>query len=120
MSGAEAGAEAAQGMDGGYVWTVILGLGLVTYLIRFSGLGLLGAGAPPPWLARALAYVPTAVLPAIIAPLVAFDRATGGVAAPHAFIAAGLALAVGAWLRSLLPAILAGMAAFHLLRFAGL
>ncbi len=102
-----------------YVWTVILGLGAITYAIRFSGLGLLG-GPPPDWISRALTYVPTAVLPAIIAPLVAFDRETGALAAPHAFIAAALALAVGAALRSLLPAILAGMTAFQLLRLTGL
>ncbi len=106
-------------MSGPYVWTVILGLGLVTYLIRFSFLGLLGGRAPSPFAQRLLRYVPTAVIPAMVAPMAAFDRVAGGFSAPHAWAAALIALAVGALTRNLLGTVVAGMAAFHLLRAVG-
>lgn len=102
-----------------YVWTVILGLGLFTYLIRFSFLGLVGDRAPSPFAARLLRYVPAAVLPALVAPMVVLDRDGGGFTAPHAWVAALVAVAVGASSRNLVATILAGMAAFHLFRWVG-
>jgi uncharacterized membrane protein len=50
-----------------YVWTVIGGLALMTYINRFSFLGIFAGRDVPPAVRRALAYVPSAVLPAIIA-----------------------------------------------------
>lgn len=105
-------------MSDAYVWTVILGLGVVTYLIRFSFLGLLGGGAPSARVQRLLRYVPTAVIPAMVAPMVAFDRATGAPAEPHVWLAAAAAVAVGAWRGDLLATIVTGMAAYHLLDWA--
>lgn len=107
-------------MSATYVWTVILGLGLVTYLIRFSFLGMLGSRNLSPGALRALRYVPSAVIPALVAPMVALDRATGEFAAPHSWLAGLAALAIGAASRNLIATILGGMAVFHLLRAAGL
>lgn len=107
-------------MTAAYVWTVILGLGLVTYLIRFSFLGLLGNRPLSPGVLRALRYVPSAVIPALVAPMVALDRASGGFAAPHNWLAGLVALGIGAVTRNLVATILGGMGAFHLLRAAGL
>jgi branched-subunit amino acid transport protein len=107
-------------MSGLYVWSVVLGLGLATYLIRFSFIGLLGGRGPTPFAARLLRYVPTAILPAIIAPMVALDRQAGGLTAPHAWAAAVAALVIGATTRHMLGTIVGGMAAFHLFRALGL
>jgi branched-subunit amino acid transport protein len=102
------------------VWTVIAGLAVVTYLIRFSFIGLLAGRSLPAGLTRALGFVPVAVLPALIAPMVlnAGDAASG--ADPQRVIAAVAALAAGAVSRNVLAAIVAGMAAFVLLGAAGL
>lgn len=107
-------------MSGLYVWSVILGLGALTYAIRFSFIGLGATRTPSPLVQRLLRYVPTAVIPAMVAPMVAFDRQAGVAAEPHVWLAAGLALAVGAATRNLVATLAAGMAAFHLLRAAGL
>ena len=52
------------------IWTTIIALGLGTFLIRFSFMGLVGSRELPPWLTRHLRYVPVAVLPGLVAPLV--------------------------------------------------
>jgi branched-subunit amino acid transport protein len=96
------------------IWAVIAALGAGTYLIRFSFLGLIGDRALPAWAERLLRFVPAAVLPALVAPLVAWPQATGGETDPARLVAAAAALAVGAWRRSLLAAILAGMATLYL------
>lgn len=96
--------------DASYAWPIILGLGLTTYLIRFSFLGLLGGRRPAPMAETLLRYVPTAVIPALIAPMVMFPAATGGETDPARVLAAGAAFAVGAAARSVPGAIIAGMA----------
>ena len=107
-------------MSGPYVWTVVLCLGALTYLLRFSFLGLLGGRAPSPAVERLLRYVPTAVIPAMVAPMVTLDRAAGGWAEAHVWLAAAACAVVGAVTRNLLAAIVAGMGGFHLLRLSGL
>lgn len=106
-------------MTDAYVWTVVAGLGLVTYLIRFSFLGLM-RGAPSPFLERLLRYVPVAVIPALVAPLIVLDRAGPAVAGAPLWLAAAATLAVGAASRTFAPAVLAGMLALHAARAAGL
>lgn len=96
------------------IWSVILGLGAATFLIRFSFLGLIGDRALPAWALRLLRYVPVAVMPGLVAPLVVWPAATGGVPDPARAVAALAALAVGAWTRSVLGSILGGMAALYL------
>lgn len=99
----------------GTIWTVILALGLGTYLLRLSFLGLIGDRAVPAWAMRLLRYVPMAVLPALVAPLVVWPSATEGEPDPARMIAALVALGIGAWTRSVLGAIAGGMAALYLL-----
>ena len=55
-------------MSVGGVWLVILGGMLVTFLTRFSFIGLLPAERLPPLLRSGLGFVAPAVLAAIIAP----------------------------------------------------
>ena len=100
--------------QGAAIWLVMLGVGIGTYLIRFSFIGLVGDRRFPEWAMRLLRYVPVAVMPAIAVPLVVWPAATGGTPDPARMVAALVALAVGAWRREPLAAILAGMATLYL------
>ena len=54
------------------IWIVIIGVGLGTYLIRFSFLGIIGSRELSEWFLRHLRYVAVAVMPGLIAALAAF------------------------------------------------
>jgi branched-subunit amino acid transport protein len=89
-------------------WTVIVGLGIGTFLIRFSFLGLLGQRPLPPWVLRHLRYTAVAVLPGLVAPLALWPAATGGQTDPARLLAALATVAAGIWTRSVLGAMVAG------------
>jgi branched-subunit amino acid transport protein len=97
------------------IWTVILALGIGTYLIRLSFLVLIGGRTVPPRAMRLLRYVPVAVLPALVAQLVVWPAATEGALDPPRMIAAVAALGIGAATRSTLGAIGGGMATLYLM-----
>jgi len=80
------------------IWWVIGLLGIGTYLIRFSFLGLIGNREMPEWVLRHLRYTPVAVLPGLVAPLVLWPDATGGNPDP-ARIAAAFVTVLVAWRR---------------------
>lgn len=101
------------------VWTVIAGLAIGTFLIRFSFLGLIGDQPLPGWLLRLLRYTPVAVIPGLVAPLVIFPPATEGVPDPARLVAAGVTVAVGLAARNTLVAILAGALALAAMFWAG-
>lgn len=101
-------------MSGAPFWLVVLGLGLGTFLIRFSFLGGLGARRLPPWALRHLRYTGPAVLPGLVAPLALWPAATGGQTDPWRLGAALLAVAAGLWTRSVLWSLGAGAAALAL------
>lgn len=100
-------------MSGGALWGVIAALGLGTFLIRFSFLGLLGGRPLPPWALRHLRYTGAAVLPGLVAPLVIWPTATGGEPDLPRLLAAGAAVAAGLWRRSVLWAMGAGAATLY-------
>jgi branched-subunit amino acid transport protein len=100
------------------IWLVIVVLGIGTFLIRFSFIGLVGGRTLPPWAQRLLRYVPVAVMPGLVAPLVVWPQATGGATDAPRMIAAFAALAIGAWSRSVLGAILGGMAVLYVALWA--
>ena len=101
------------------IWTVIILLGLGTFLIRFSFLGALGNRPLPPFFLRLLRYTPVAVLPALVAPLVVWPAATGGEPDPARLTAAAVTVATGILTRNLLAAIAAGAVTLALmLQFA--
>ncbi len=104
-------------MDNADIWLTIIALGIGTFLIRFSFLGLLGGKDLPDWLTRHLRYVPVAVLPGLVAPLVVWPAATGGEADLARSLAALTALAIGAFTRSVLGAIFWGMAVLYGVQF---
>lgn len=99
-------------------WVVVVGLGLGTYLLRFSFLGFLGNRVLPWWLVRGLRYTAVAVLPALVAPAVLWPEAMGGQTDPARLLAAAATVLVGAYTRQMMAAIAAGaavLAAMHYL-----
>ena len=92
------------------IWLIILALGLGTFLIRFSFLGVVGNRDLPPFVLRLLRYTAVAVIPGLVAPLVAWPAATGGQADPARIIAAAVALGLGVMFRNVLLSICAGAA----------
>ncbi len=99
------------------IWLTIVFLGIGTYLLRFSFLGLIGSRDLPEWALRHLRYVPVAVLPGLIAPLVVWPQATGGETDLSRLAAAGVALLIGTLFRSVLGAIFGGMATLYVVQF---
>ncbi len=82
-------------MDKSALWIVIAALGVGSFALRFVFLGLVGDRAMPPWLLRHLRYTAVAVMPALVAPLVLWPKATEGETDPLRLSAAFLTLAVG-------------------------
>ncbi|ETA49282.1 AzlD domain-containing protein [Ponticoccus alexandrii] len=82
-------------MDKSALWIVIAALGIGSFALRFVFLGLVGDRAMPPWLLRHLRYTAVAVMPALVAPLVLWPKATEGETDPLRLSAAFLTLAVG-------------------------
>ncbi|MBU2994152.1 AzlD domain-containing protein [Octadecabacter sp. 1_MG-2023] len=95
-------------MSAGYIWAIILILGVGTYLIRFSFLGLIGGRDLPEWVLRHLRYTAVAVLPGLVAPLVLWPSATNGEIDPARLSAALVTFGVGLLTRNVIAAILAG------------
>lgn len=95
------------------VWAIIAALGIGTFLIRFSFLGLVGDRPLPEWLLRFLRYTPVAVLPGLVAPLVLWPAATGGDPDPARLAAAFATLAAGLATRNVLAAIGAGLVTLY-------
>ncbi len=103
-----------------YIWAVIAILGVGTYLIRFSFLGLIGGKDLPPWALRHLRYTAVAVLPGLVAPLVLWPDATGGEVDPARLCAAVVTFGVGMMTRNVIAAILCGgITLFALIRGLG-
>ena len=96
------------------LWTIILSLGIGTYLIRLSFLGLFGGRQMPEWLLRHLKYAPMAVLPALVAPLILWPAATQGEPEPARLIATAATLAAGYLTRNTLAAIGAGLGTLYM------
>lgn len=100
-------------MSHGQIWLVIILLGIGTYLIRFSFLGLIGDRPLPPIVLRLLRYTPVAVMPGLVAPLILYPAANGGDPDPARLLATAVTLGVGVWTRNLLSAVIAGMATLY-------
>ncbi len=99
--------------SGSTIWLVIVLLGLGTFLIRFSFLGLIGDRPLPTWLLRCLRYTPVAVMPGLVAPLVLWPEATGGALDPARLIAAAVTVGLGLATRSVVASVLGGMSALY-------
>ncbi len=95
---------------------IILGMALVTFLIRFSMIALLSRDLPP-LLARWLCYIPIAIFTALVVPGLLVPGGEGRIGSE---LWAGLVgLLVARRSRQVLPVILAGMGTYWLLRALG-
>ncbi len=98
------------------IWGIIIALGVATYAIRFSFLGLVGDRQLPDWLLRHLRYTPVAILPALVTPAILWPDATGGQISAAHILAACATMAAGYWRKNAVVGAVAGMATFLILR----
>ena len=100
------------------IWPVMLVLGALTFLTRLSFIGLFHRWQTPELVKRALRYVPVAALMAIIVPELLMVDGTLNLNPLNPRLLAGLlAIAVAVRTRSVTWTIVAGMAAFWVLRW---
>ncbi len=100
------------------LWLMLLIIGLITYAIRLSCIGLLGQREMPALLLKALRFVPIAVLPAIILPQLFLRNNTLVLSVQNPRWIAGILAAIVAWrTRNVLLTILVGMVALWVLQF---
>ena len=99
------------------LWVVIVAVGAINYASRLSFIAFFARRTMPPLLARALRYVPPAMLMALIVPMVVTPD--GGIEAINPRIPAAIVAGIVAWFtRSSLKTMVAGMAALWLLQAA--
>jgi len=102
------------------LWTVIFAVGLLNYLSRLSFIAVFARRSMPPILARALKYVPAAMLTALILPMiVAGPAAAPAMVVSPRVVAAIIAGAVAFFTRSSLWTLVTGMSALWLLQALG-
>ncbi len=99
------------------IWTIIVGLAVGSFALRFAFIGLVGDRPMPPWLLRHLRYTAVAIIPALIAPLVVWPTATEGQPDIPRMAAAAVALSVGVLTKNVLAAIFTGAATLYGLLF---
>ena len=99
----------------GQIWFIIAVMGICTYLIRFSFLGLIGNRELPEWALRHLRYTPVAVLPGLVVPLVLAKDATTGQIDATLIVAAVATVGIGWWRKGLFPGIMAGIGTYLVL-----
>ena len=99
------------------LWSVIVGLGLGSFGLRFIFLGLIGDRPIPPWILRHLRYTAVAIIPALVAPMVMMPKATGGEFDIPRFSAAMVALVVGYFTKNVLWSMFSGAATLYALLF---
>ncbi len=96
---------------------LIIGMMLVTFLVRYPVLAVLGRIRLPERILRGLRFVPVAVLSAIIAPELLIRDSVSALTLANAYLIGGLVALLVAWRWSnLLVTILAGMGSFLLWR----
>ncbi len=97
---------------------VIVALGALNYLSRLSFIAFFAQRSMPPLLARALKYVPAAMLTALIVPMIVDVNPDGADFASPKVPAAALAGIVAFGTRSVLATLGAGMGALWVLQWA--
>lgn len=108
----------ATSYPGPVIWGLIVLIGVLTFLIRLSFIGLFGyLDEIPPQVERALRFVPAAVLAALVLPsFVTPEPGAGGVAVDR--LAAGAVAGIAAWrTENVFVTIGAGMLTLWAVRF---
>ena len=100
-------------MDGALkLWFVIVAVGVLNYLSRVSFIAFFASREMPPLLARALKFVPAAMLTALVLPMVLSPSAAGAIAGVNPRIPAAIVATAVAWFtHSTLKTLAAGMVA---------
>jgi len=102
------------------LWLTIAGAGAVTFALRLSFIALLGRMETPPFLGRALRFVPAAVLTAVVIPFLFYNNGAVQVSLGNERLLAGLVASLIAWrTRSVLFTLGGGMAALWTLQTIG-
>lgn len=97
---------------------LVLGMMLATFGVRYPILALSGRIRMPPWLLKALTFVPVAVLSAIVVPMMLAPDGEIQLAIGNEYLVAGAAsILFAALTRHLLWTIVLGMSLFLMLRF---
>jgi branched-subunit amino acid transport protein len=100
------------------LWLTILLAGLATYAIRLSFIQLLANREIPPFILKALQFVPPAVLTAIIAPELFIQNGSLSLDLANGRLVAGLIAILVAWrTRNVVLTILVGMAAMWIIQW---
>jgi branched-subunit amino acid transport protein len=100
-------------------WLAILGVGAVTFLLRAAFIVFIDPQRFPARFRQALAFVPPAVLAAIVAPGLLVAQGTIDLTPGNPRWLAGLVAIAVAWrVRSVLAAIVSGMGTLWLLQWA--
>jgi branched-subunit amino acid transport protein len=100
-------------------WLVVLALGVGTFLIRYSFIGLFAKREMPVWLDRSLKLMVPAIFAAIVASGIAISAGQfAGWANWPRYLAAAIAFAVARYTQgNLLLTVTSGMAALHLILY---
>jgi branched-subunit amino acid transport protein len=100
------------------LWVVIVAVGLLNYLSRLSFIAIFAQRTLPPLVARALRFVPAAMLTALIVPMIVAGPATDAATWADPRVSAALAAGAVAFVtRSSLATLGLGMAALWLLQW---
>jgi branched-subunit amino acid transport protein len=103
------------------LWLTMLGAGVVTFALRLSFIALLGRVEVPPFLERALRFVPAAVLTAVVVPLLLYEDGAMDVSLGNERLLAGLVAVLICWrTRSVPLTLIGGMASLWMLQAVGL
>ena len=97
------------------LWVVIVAVGALNYLSRLSFIAFFASREMPPLLARALRFVPAAMLTALVLPMVLTPSAAGTLAGVNPRIPAAV---VAYFTHSTLKTLGSGMASLWLLEAA--
>lgn len=106
-------------MSAAYVWTIIIGMAVANFVVRFGPIAVLSRIRLPAWLTRWLSFIPVSVMATLVAGSVI--RPDGEWLAPAANPYLWASLGTGAiyWKsRSFLGSTIAGIALFLALRAA--
>lgn len=104
-------------LSSGTIWLIILGMGAITFALRYSFIALSGRLELPPTLRRALRFVPAAVLSALVLPALVYSSGELFLSVANDRLVAGLTALVVAWRsKSILLTLLVGMVALWLLQ----
>ena len=92
------------------LWAMVVVVGALNYLSRLSFIAFFAQRQMPPLLARALRYVPAAMLTALVLPMVVVGAPSVATLASPRVIAASVAAVVGYFTHNTLATMSVGMA----------